>query len=274
MFRLSGDSKASTVATSWPVPDRVRHCPALVLILMVTIAMPASLDAGGSMVAVAQLQLGASPFRVSAMQSLASEVSRRTSAEAFAPGAVVAPGAELFNTPIVFWSASAPVPDLALAARTALSAWLRAGGTWVIDWAGGTADMEAFRSSVEAMVDLMLPGAELERIPRSSVIYRSFYKVDSASGRVLFADDLYGVAIDGRWAIILSLNDLMGAWDRKPDGSFQYDVLPGGEDQRENAIRLGVNIVIYALCLDYKDDKVHLEFLKSRRNWHMPEDKE
>jgi hypothetical protein len=31
-------------------------------------------------------------------------------------------------------------------------------------------------------------------------------------------------------------------------------VYPGGEQQREMAVRWGINIVMYALCLDYKAD--------------------
>ena len=36
---------------------------------------------------------------------------------------------------------------------------------------------------------------------------------------------------------------------------------PGGEPQRELAFRLGINLCMYALCLDYKDDAVHLPLI-------------
>ena len=43
-------------------------------------------------------------------------------------------------------------------------------------------------------------------------------------------------------------------------------VTPGGERQREYAARLAINIAMYALCLDYKDDGVHiLEIMRRRR---------
>jgi hypothetical protein len=42
-------------------------------------------------------------------------------------------------------------------------------------------------------------------------------------------------------------------------------VVPGGEHQREMAFRMGVNLCMYALCLDYKDDSVHLETIMNRR---------
>jgi hypothetical protein len=37
------------------------------------------------------------------------------------------------------------------------------------------------------------------------------------------------------------------------------------QQQRELAIRLAVNIAMYVLCLDYKDDQVHAEELMRRR---------
>ena len=41
--------------------------------------------------------------------------------------------------------------------------------------------------------------------------------------------------------------------------------VPGGEPQREQAYRLGINLVMYALCLDYKDDHTHVMRLLKRR---------
>jgi hypothetical protein len=41
-------------------------------------------------------------------------------------------------------------------------------------------------------------------------------------------------------------------------------VMPGGEIQREHAVRLAVNIAMYVLCSNYKDDQVHAPFLLQR----------
>ena len=48
--------------------------------------------------------------------------------------------------------------------------------------------------------------------------------------------------------------------------SMNFPVEPGGEAQRETAFRLGVNLAMYALCTDYKDDAVHLPFILRRRS--------
>ena len=47
--------------------------------------------------------------------------------------------------------------------------------------------------------------------------------------------------------------------------------MPGGEAQREMAFRLGINLAMYALCLDYKTDQVHVPFILRRRQWQSPE---
>ena len=72
--------------------------------------------------------------------------------------------------------------------------------------------------------------------------------------------------LDGRLAVVYSQNDLGGAWARAELGDWEYDCTPGGEPQRETAFRLGVNLAMYALCTDYKDDAVHLPFILRRRS--------
>ena len=37
----------------------------------------------------------------------------------------------------------------------------------------------------------------------------------------------------------------------------------------ETAVRWGINAVMYALCLDYKSDQVHIPFILKRRRWSV-----
>jgi hypothetical protein len=78
-------------------------------------------------------------------------------------------------------------------------------------------------------------------------------------------ETLEAVMHGDRAAVIYSRHDLAGALERDAVGNHTYGVVPGGERQRETAIRLGVNLVLYALCLDYKDDQVHAPFIMRRR---------
>jgi len=165
-----------------------------------------------------------------------------------------------------------PLPTLELEAGTALATWLRLGGTLFVDWQGGAAELEDFRTSLDRFVATTIPGGRLERVSRASVLYRSFYRLDYASGRLRLVDDVYGVMVDGRYALIVSFNDMLSAAERTADGAYRFEMVPGGERQREDAVRFLVNVVAYTLCLDYKDDKVHLDYLKSKRNWQLPGD--
>jgi hypothetical protein len=62
---------------------------------------------------------------------------------------------------------------------------------------------------------------------------------------------------DGRIVAAYVANDLGGAWSRDDFGNYDFPCQPGGERQRELAFRMGVNLVMYGLCLDYKADQVH-----------------
>jgi hypothetical protein len=65
--------------------------------------------------------------------------------------------------------------------------------------------------------------------------------------------------------VIFSSHDLGGALARGPSGVWEQPVVPGGDAQRERAIRLAVNIAMYVLCSNYKDDQVHAPFIMRRR---------
>ncbi len=111
----------------------------------------------------------------------------------------------------------------------------------------------------------MLPAAPLAPVPREHVLYKSFYLLDRQGGRLAVKPWLEAQLLDGRVAVIYSQNDLGGAWARSELGDWEYPCTPGGEPQREPAFRLGVNLAMYALCTDYKDDAVHLPFILKRR---------
>ena len=76
-------------------------------------------------------------------------------------------------------------------------------------------------------------------------------------------------AAGGRAAIVYSQNDLGGAWAKDAFGNWAYQCYPGGDTQREHAFRMGINLVMYAMCLDYKTDQVHVPFILKRRRWKV-----
>ena len=116
----------------------------------------------------------------------------------------------------------------------------------------------------------LFPERPLAVLPRDHVIYKSFYLLNGAVGRVEIDPELYGIDVDERTVVICSRNDAGGAWSRDNVGRWMFDVVPGGDRQREMAFRFGVNVVMYALCLDYKRDQVHVPLILKRRTPYAP----
>ena len=58
-------------------------------------------------------------------------------------------------------------------------------------------------------------------------------------------------------------NDVLGAYERDCLGNWVYTCEPGGERQRELAIRFGINLIMYATCLIIKPTKFTAFFLKA-----------
>ena len=115
----------------------------------------------------------------------------------------------------------------------------------------------------------MFPDKKLAPIPKDHVLYKSFYLIDKPVGRVATSDRMMGVFEDDRLLLVFSPNDLMGAWARDNFGNWEYSVSPGGQRQREMAFRMGINLVMYALCINYKADQVHVPFILRRRQWKV-----
>lgn len=69
---------------------------------------------------------------------------------------------------------------------------------------------------------------------------------------------------DGVSPIIITSNDLAGAWAQRLDGQFMLPMSGGDARQREFAYRAGANIVMYTLTGNYKADQVHAPALIER----------
>jgi hypothetical protein len=69
---------------------------------------------------------------------------------------------------------------------------------------------------------------------------------------------------DGVSPILITSNDLAGAWAVDDQGRPLYPTVPDDPRQREMAYRAGINIVMYALTGNYKADQVHVPALLER----------
>lgn len=197
-------------------------------------------------------------------ERLAWEVRKRSSVEPILePGRASPDKASLFRSPFVYWRGSEEFPPLSEAAVEGLRKYVHRGGFILIDDA--TAGGPDFDRAVRRELLRAFPALPLTPVPADHTIYRSFYLLKRPVGRVQGPVFLEGITYGDRMAIVYTRHDLGGALQRDKLGAWSQAVVPGGEGQREQAIRLGVNLVLYALCTDYKDDQVHAPFIMRRR---------
>ena len=221
-----------------------------------------------------QLQLGPSwNPRPTALKKLGWEIEKRTSIDVELDPAVVTPTSDtLHETPFLYLTGDKAIDLPSTAGIEALRRFLTFGGFLLVDSAEGSTD-GAYDGSVRKLIEAIFPppAKGLEVIPADHVVYKSFYLLDKPVGRLALAPAIEAVERDGRLVCAYIPNDLGGAWARDDFGNYDFPCEPGGEKQRELAFRLGVNLVMYALCLDYKSDQVHVPFIMKRRRW-KPDD--
>lgn len=189
---------------------------------------------------------------------------------------------ELSFYPIIFWPVSATAPMPSSAAISRIDAYMRAGGTVLFDTrdqfstlgddSGPSANGERLQA-ILANIDI----PPLEPVPSDHVLTRSFYLLTNFPGRYtgspLWVEARQeartsnsGVAStgDGVSPILITGNDLLGAWAIDANGASVLPTVPPDEMQREMSFRSGVNIMMYMLTGNYKADQVHVPALLER----------
>lgn len=228
----------------------------------------------GSTFRFGQLQLSTSTAwnpRPNALRRLAWEIDKRTAVNIDLDTVTVTLNSPtLHETPFLYLTGDRAFGLPHTAGIDALRRFLTFGGFLLIDSAEGSTD-GAFDHSVRKLMSAVFPSSGdlkgLTAIPTDHVVYKSFYLLDRPLGRLAISPAMEGIERDGRLVCTYIANDLGGAWMRDDFGNYNYRCEPGGESQRERAFRLGVNLVLYALCLDYKSDQVHVPFILKRRRW-------
>jgi len=207
------------------------------------------------------------------MRRFSYEIQRRTATEVvLEPVPVPLDSPRLFELPFLYFGGQGGFAPLSWAARQNLRRYLEFGGFILADAnegappeRGGGLGEGGFEDSFKREMSLILPQAPMALLDTEHVLFKSFYMLQSAAGRTGTSTSLEACLLGRRVAVVLMPHDLLGVFARDSTGGFEYPVVPGGERQREMAIRLGLNMVIYALCLDYKDDAAHLPALMRRR---------
>lgn len=223
-------------------------------------------------------------LRVSAPSRWSWELVRRTSAPArLAPDTVRADSPELWREPFVVWIGAEAVHELTHREVQGLRTFFALGGVMLVDESAPESGL--FTASVKQQLQQVLPDTRPTPIGTEHVIFRSFYLLDRATGAVADPADaasrdtenkaanahkqadgqLQAIVRGGQTQVIFSSYDLLGALAQDRNGLPLIPTVPGGERQREMATRLAVNIAMFVLCTNYKDDQVHAPFLMRRR---------
>jgi len=213
-------------------------------------------------------------------------LAQRTALEAGDPVGIDPAHDELAFFPLIYWpvvpGASKPPQD----ALNRIDAYMKQGGTVVFDTRdaveappgdNGASQTPGMQTLRDILSSLDVP--ELEPVPREHVLTKTFYLLRDFPGRfttgqtwveTLPREDEDESASrparggDGVSPIIITSNDLAGAWAIRPDGQPMLPLTPGEPRQREFAFRAGVNIVMYTLTGNYKADQVHAPALIER----------
>jgi hypothetical protein len=219
---------------------------------------PRALAAGGT----------TGPARPSAPGRWSWELVQRTSAPArMKPAQVRADDPSVVDGPFLWWSGESALSALSPQEVAGLRKFFALGGILLVDDAGAGEDgaSSPFGRSAREQIARVLPDTSPITLDPNHVLFKSYYLLKRAEGRVAGSRSLDAVVRGGQTQVIFSSHDLGGALARGPTGAWEMPVTPGGDLQRERAIRLAVNIAMYVLCSNYKDDQVHAPFLMRRR---------
>jgi hypothetical protein len=175
----------------------------------------------------------------------------------------------LMDEPFAYWSGDAPVAPLTSNEITGLRRFIALGGVLLVDDAAPGEDGApgAFGRTARAELARVLPDSASIAIGPEHVIFRTFYLLRRAEGRVLGSRTLDAIVRGGKASVVFAEHDIGGALARSggATGNWELPVTPGGNAQRERAVRLAVNIAMYVLCSNYKDDQVHATYLMRHR---------
>ncbi|MEP0943065.1 MAG: DUF4159 domain-containing protein [Rhizobiaceae bacterium] len=217
------------------------------------------------------------------LTGLTNFIASRTSLEPGEPVGIDIGSDELAFYPLLYWPISTigEVPNAKAMAR--VDAFMKSGGSVLFDTRdqliGGFGSRRVSAETLrlrEILASLDIP--PLEPVPDDHVLTRAFYLLNVFPGRYLEGklwvetseteEDASAERPtrqgDGVSSILITANDMAGAWAIEADGSATLPVVPPNPTQRTYAYRTGVNIIMYTLTGNYKSDQVHIPALLER----------
>jgi hypothetical protein len=219
------------------------------------------------------------------LQGLTMFLTQRTALEPGEPMGLDISRDELSFFPLIYWPIAPGAPKPSLQTLERIDAYMKRGGSVLFDTRdavdappgpGGNSNTPGMLALRDILSSLDIP--ELEPVSRDHVLTKTFYLLRDFPGRFDTGQfwvealphengdtsDRPARAGDGVSSIMITSNDLAGAWAIRPDGQAMLPLVPGDPRQREMAFRAGVNIVMYVLTGNYKADQVHMPALIER----------
>ena len=195
----------------------------------------------------------------------------RTAIEAAAPMEVDPERDELIFFPLLYWPVVEGQQLPSSKAVERLNRFLATGGTILFDTHEQGSRTAFSSAATQQRLRRLAAGLNippLVPVPPDHVLTKSFYLMQEFPGRwaggSLWVEPVEDQVNDGVASVIVGGNDWAGAWANDGRGQPLYPVVPGGEPQREQAYRFGVNLVMYALTGNYKTDQVHVPAILER----------
>jgi hypothetical protein len=202
-----------------------------------------------------------------AFKRLTAALDSRTSVEtSFERKTLKIESPDLFYYPFLYLAGRESFEPFKEDERRKLRRFIKLGGTLLIDDVSGEENSQ-FNSQIRQEFINILPESQFSQISPEHVIFKSFYLLSLVSGRKLVKPYLEGIIFtdEDRTPVVYSRNDLGGALSEDEFGKWEFECIPGGEAQRELAFRLGINIILYALTGNYKEDQIHTPFIRRRQ---------
>lgn len=170
---------------------------------------------------------------------------------------------DLFNYPFLYLAGKYEFEPFTQEEIGVLRRFLSYGGFLLIDDALGQQGY-GFDRSLRREMQRIFPGNDFKRLPSAHAALRSYYLLRRLGGVRIVNSYLEGITLGSSTPVIYCQNDLGGAWERDQLGKWTNVCVPGGEEQRRDAFHLGINLILYAMTENYKDDLIHVPFIRKR----------
>jgi hypothetical protein len=195
---------------------------------------------------------------------LLEELMLRTSVEAAtARHEVALTDRDLFNYPFLYMTGRYEFEPFSSEEVDNLRRFLGYGGFMLVDDALGQQGY-GFDKSFRREMQRVLAGNEFKRLPAGHAALRSYYLMRRIGGVRIVSPNLEGINVGSSTPLIYCQNNLGGAWERDQLGKWTQVCTPGGEEQRRDAFHLGINLILYAMTENYKEDLIHVPFIRKR----------